>query len=123
MAHNRVKLDTDLYPIYESYKKATNAIVRWIATAASGSGMGPDDTKWRAESSTKSKPTDIPPRIPCAFQDAIEARKEIIGKQHTKIDSVKTKKYKKLTETYAEGDLQYSLRLNISDDERPDLYG
>lgn len=109
MAHNHGKLDVDLYPVYESYKKATNAVVTWIATAASGSGMGPDGTKWTlkelslaAKTIAKSKPTDIPPRIPCAFQDAIEARKGITGfyKQHTGIDSIETRKHEKFTETY-----------------------
>ena len=109
MAHDHIKLDADLYPVYASYKKATNAVVRWIATAASGNDLGPDGTKWTlkelrlaAINITKSKGTDIPLRIPCAFQNAIEARKEItvFYRQNTKIDSIETKKHEKFTKTY-----------------------
>ncbi len=109
MAHTHVKLDADLYPVYTSYKKATNAVVRWIATAAGGHELGPDGTKWSlkelrlaAKTIAKSKCMEIPPRIPCAFQNAMTARKEIslFYKQHTKIDSVETKKHETFTETY-----------------------
>lgn len=61
------KLDADLYPVYASYKKATNAVVRRIATAASGNELGPDGTEWTlkelrlvATNIAKFKGTDIP---------------------------------------------------------------
>lgn len=109
MAHDHVRLDANLYPVYASYKKDTNAVVRWIATAASDHELGPDGTKWTlkelrlaATTIAESKRTDIPLSIPYAFQNAIEARKDINSfyKQHTKIDSNETKKHEKFTETY-----------------------
>ena len=109
MSDNDLRFDAVLYPIYASYKKATNAIVIWIATAASGKYLGQDGAKWTlkelrraATTIAKSNCTDIPLRIPHAFQDAIEARKEITTfyKQHTKIDSIGIKKQENSTETY-----------------------
>ena len=109
MSHDRVKLDTDLYPIYASYKKTTNAVVRWIATAANGNDLGPDGTKWTLKEMkraatviAKSKCMDMPLEIPRAFQEAIAARKKItiFYKQHTNMDSIETKKHENFTETY-----------------------
>lgn len=108
MLRTNNKLDADSYPVYASYKKATYAGVMWIATAASDNDLGEDGTKWTqkelrraATIVAKSKCMDIPLRIPCAFQDAIEARKEItiFYKQHTKIDSIETRKHEAVTET------------------------
>lgn len=109
MLRTNVKLDADLYPAYASYKKATHAVVRWLASAGSDNDMGSDGTNWTlnelkraATTIAKSKTTDIPLRISCAFQDAIETRKEItiFYKQHTKIDSIETRKHEAFTETY-----------------------
>ena len=108
MAHDPIKIDADFSPFYVSYKKATNAVVRWIATAASGNELGPDGTNWTlkqlrgaATTIAKSKCMDIPWRIPYAFQNAIEARRDITSfyKRHIKIDSVETQKHEKFTET------------------------
>lgn len=103
-----------MYPIYESYKKATNAVVRWVATAAaaaaaSGNASGHDGTKWTlselksaATTIAKSKTTKVPLRISYALQDAIEARKEItvFYKQRTEIGRAETSTHERFTETY-----------------------
>lgn len=108
MADHHVQLDADLYTVYASYKKATEAVVRWIATTASGIDLGQDGTKLTlkelmraAITIEKSNCTYIPPRIPRAFRDAIIARKEITAfyKKHTKINNMETKKHEKFTET------------------------
>ncbi|KAL9135055.1 MAG: hypothetical protein Q9175_003761 [Cornicularia normoerica] len=108
MSYDHVKLETrTCIPSTHPTIKATEAVVRWIATAASGNDLGPDSTTWPlrelrliANTIAKSKTTNSPLRIPYAFQDAVNTPKEItvFYKQHTKIDSIETNKYEKFTQ-------------------------
>lgn len=71
----------------------------WVKTAPKGTFK---ELRRAATTIAKSKCTDVPLRIPYAFQDAIEARKEITTfyKQHTKIDSIGIKKHENSTDIY-----------------------
>ncbi len=81
MAHalpERIKLTPDLFQTFRRYKKATGAVVTWLAADQDGSTWSLDDLM-QAALATKKKNVKMPPKISCAFELAIRARTEISG--------------------------------------------
>ena len=74
----RVKLTPDLFQTFRRYKKATVAVVSWLAADQDGSTWSLDNLM-QAALATKAKNVKIPPEISYAFELAIGARTEISG--------------------------------------------
>lgn len=72
----RVKLTPDLFQTFRRYKKATGAVVSWLAEDQDGTTWSLDDLM-QAALATKTKNIRIPPEISQAFELAIGARTEI----------------------------------------------
>ncbi|CAD6585577.1 MAG: hypothetical protein ASARMPREDX12_002061 [Alectoria sarmentosa] len=72
----RVKLTPDLFQTFRRYKKATGAVVSWLAEDQDGTTWSLDDLM-QAALATKTKNIRIPPKISQAFELAIGARTEI----------------------------------------------
>ena len=72
----RVKLTPDLFQTFRRYKKATGAVVSWLAADQDGSTWSLDNMMLAALA-TKAKNAKIPLEIFYAFELAIGARTEI----------------------------------------------
>lgn len=74
----RVKLTPDLFQTFRRYKKATGAVVTWLAADQDGSSWSLSDSM-QAALASKTNNRKIPQEISYAFELAIEARIEISG--------------------------------------------
>lgn len=74
----RVKLTPDLFQTFRRYKKATGAVVSWLAGTADQDGSTWSlDNMMQAALATKARSVKIPLEISYAFELAIGARTEI----------------------------------------------
>lgn len=73
---DRVKLTPDLFQIFRRYKKATCAVVSWLADGQDASTWSLDDMR-KAALASKTKSSKISQEVACAFELAIGARTEI----------------------------------------------
>ena len=96
-----VKLTPDLFQVFRRYKKATGAVVSWLAAGQDGSTWSLNDLM-QAAVATKTKNLGIPAQISQAFELAIGARTEISGYFTNKIGikDASTLSHEHFTKTY-----------------------
>ena len=94
----RVKLTPDLFQTFRRYKKATGAVISWLAADQDGSTWALDNIM-QAALATKARNLKIPLEISYAFELAVGARTEISAyfKQKVGIKDASTRSHEHFT--------------------------